>query len=194
MDRQDISKVSSGAPSSAPELTDFTSTTAHNQLNPIRCALEQITGTLKNGSVASHKNSLSTPPESPTRLRPASMVLDSTTHDVNAITPPATPTSPTHFTSGPKPNHCSMEPDMARQGSISSIISAPRSPSIRSHPVALQIFDHESLEYVILVDEEDKKRPIGTGVWSDVYLAAPSTPKATEQPFLLPPSAASLPK
>lgn len=45
-----------------------------------------------------------------------------------------------------------------------------------------------------MVDEEDKKRPIGTGVWSDVYLAAPSTPKATEQPFLLPPSAASLPK
>ena len=47
---------------------------------------------------------------------------------------------------------------------------------------------------MILVDEEDKKRPIGTGVWSDVYLAAPSTPKATEQPFLLPPCAANLPK
>lgn len=82
---------------------------------------------------------------------------------------------------------------MARQGSISSITSAPRSPSIRSHPVALQIFDHEALEYVILVDEEDKKRPIGTGVWSDVYLAAPSIPKPAEQPFLLPPSAAKSP-
>jgi serine/threonine protein kinase len=44
-----------------------------------------------------------------------------------------------------------------------------------------------------LVDDEDRKRPIGTGVWSDVYLAVPSTPKPTEQPFLLPPSAADSP-
>ena len=59
--------------------------------------------------------------------------------------------------------------------------------------MALQIFDHETLEYVVLVDEKDKKRPIGTGVWSDVYLAAPSLPKPVDQSFLLPPSATKPP-
>ncbi len=69
----------------------------------------------------------------------------------------------------------------------------PRSPSIHSHPVPLQLFDHEAIEYVVLVDDEGKKRPIGSGVWSDVYLAAPSLPKPIDQPFLLPPSAARSP-
>jgi serine/threonine protein kinase len=59
--------------------------------------------------------------------------------------------------------------------------------------VSLQLFDHETLEYVILVDDKGKKRPIGSGVWSDVYLAAPSLPKLVDQPFLLPPSATKSP-
>ncbi|KAF2998178.1 hypothetical protein E8E13_003689 [Curvularia kusanoi] len=114
------------------------------------------------------------------------MTLDSKTHGSSAMTPPATPTLPK---SGPGPHDVSVATSLARHGSTSSFTSVPRSPSIHSHPVALQIFDYEVLEYVILVDEKDKKRPIGSGVWSDVYLAAPSTPKPAEQTYLLPPSA-----
>lgn len=57
----------------------------------------------------------------------------------------------------------------------------------------LQLFDYETLEYVILVDDEDKRRPIGSGVWSDVYLAAPSLPKPVDQSLLMLPSAAKSP-
>jgi serine/threonine protein kinase len=85
-------------------------------------------------------------------------------------------------------NDYGTQTSLARQGSIASIASVPRSPSIHSHPVPLQLFDYETLEYVILVDKEDKKRPIGSGVWSDVYLAAPSVPKPVDQSHLMLPS------
>ena len=114
-------------------------------------------------------------------------------HDGGAMTPPATPTSPSYFRSGSTTGDHSIQTQLARHGSTASTASVPRSPSIHSHPVPLQLFDHETLEYVILVDDEGKKRPIGSGVWSDVYLAAPSLSKLVDQPFLLPPSATKSP-
>ncbi|KAF2623876.1 kinase-like protein [Macroventuria anomochaeta] len=120
-------------------------------------------------------------------------IQDKKIHGSSAITPPATPTSPSHFASGSTSDYCGPLNTLARQGSTASTASVPRSPSIHSHPVALQVFDHETLEYVILVDDKGKKRPIGSGVWSDVYLAAPSEPESVDQPFLLPPSATKSP-
>ncbi|KAF1931278.1 kinase-like protein [Didymella exigua CBS 183.55] len=111
-----------------------------------------------------------------------------------AITPPATPTSPAQFKSGSTSNDCGTQTSLARQASAVSTAFVPRSPSIHSHPVPPQLFDHEILEYVILVDKEDKKRPIGSGVWSDVYLAVPSIPKPVDRSHSMLPSAAkSLP-
>ncbi|UPX20227.1 uncharacterized protein EKO05_0010467 [Ascochyta rabiei] len=121
-------------------------------------------------------------------------VQNSKMHDSGAMTPPATPTSTSHSRSGSTPTDGNAAGIfLARHGSTSSNVSAPRSPSIHSHPVALQVFDHETLEYVVLVDEKGKKRPIGSGVWSDIYLAAPSLPKPADHPFLLPPSATKSP-
>ncbi|KAF3032909.1 hypothetical protein E8E12_002668 [Didymella heteroderae] len=110
-----------------------------------------------------------------------------------AITPPATPTSPAHFRPSSMSNDYGTQISIARQGSTASTASVPRSPSIRSHPVPLQLFDHEALEYVILVDKENKKRPIGSGVWSDVYLAKPSESKPIDQSHLMLPSAVKSP-
>lgn len=179
----------------AQHSTESLSTTGilYNQLDLTRCTLDQFTEESKKSPSASNIQLVSTPPDSPTRLRPSSMVLDSKMHDKNAMTPPATPTSPTHSKQRSKSDNYSIDTNLARHGSTKSIASAPRSPSIRSHPVALQIFDHDALDYVILVDEKGSKRPIGTGVWSDVYLAAPSVPKPAENAFLLPPSATKSP-
>ncbi|KAH6621799.1 kinase-like domain-containing protein [Boeremia exigua] len=118
---------------------------------------------------------------------------DGKTQNNGAMTPPATPTSSSHFRSGFKSDDYSIQTGLARHASTASTASVPRSPSIRSHPVALQIFDYDILEYVILVDDNNKKRPIGTGIWSDVYLAAPSLPKPSDESFLLPPSATKSP-
>lgn len=110
-----------------------------------------------------------------------------------AVTPPATPTSLAHFRSSSTSTDYGTQTNIARQGSTASNASVPRSPSIHSHPVPLQLFDHEAVEYVILVDEENKKRPIGSGVWSDVYLAKPSEPTSIDQSHLMLPSAARSP-
>ncbi|KAF9697956.1 hypothetical protein EKO04_004177 [Ascochyta lentis] len=181
------------------EQTSTSSTTSHaiavhDQLDLDRCTLGQSAAASKTDHTLSPLRSESTPPASPTRLRPARMdIHNSKMHDSGAMTPPATPTSTSHYRSSSTSSDGNAMIPLARNGSTKSDVSAPRSPSIHSHPVALQIFDHETLEYVVLVDEKGKKRPIGSGVWSDVYLAAPSLPKPADQPFLLPPSATKSP-
>lgn len=157
-----------------------------------RCTLKELSGVTREDRGLPKIHSISTPPDSPTRLRSTMADLGKTQHG-SVMTPPATPTSPSHFRSGSKSDDYSIKTGLARHGSTASTVSVPRSPSIRSHPVALQLFDFETLEYVILVDDNDKKRPIGTGIWSDVYLAAPSLPKPSDQSFLLPPSATKTP-
>ncbi|KAJ4341294.1 hypothetical protein N0V95_007270 [Ascochyta clinopodiicola] len=178
----------------AASSTTAISIAVHDQLDLDRRTLGQF-------AAASEKKIVptlgpeSTPPASPTRVRPTRMdVQNSKMHESGAMTPPATPTSTSHFRSGSTSSigNATGIP-LARHGSTTSNVSAPRSPSIHSHPVALQVFDHETLEYVVLVDDKGKKRPIGSGVWSDVYLAAPSLPKPADQPFLLPPSATKSP-
>jgi hypothetical protein len=168
-------------------------TTPHNQLDVSRFTPESFTETSRKQSAPISSQSLSTPPESPTRLRPARMEMQNMDAPSYAVTPPATPTSPAHFRSSSMSNDYGTHINIARQGSTASTASVPRSPSIHSHPVPLQLFDHEVLEYVILVDDEQKKRPIGSGVWSDVYLAKPSEPKPTDQSHLMLPSAVKSP-
>lgn len=162
-----------------------------DQLDLAHCTTEHFTKASKKDTTLSPSRSVSTPPDSPMRLRLDKTDMHNTNkNDSGAMTPPATPTSPLHFRSGSISSDNNVTgTSSARPGSIASIASVCRSPSIHSHPVALQIFDYESLDYIVLVDEKGKKRPIGSGVWSDVYLAAPGLPKPAEHPFLLPPSA-----
>lgn len=166
----------------------------HQQLDLDRCTLKQLTGTSSKVAGLFPLKAVPTPPDSPNRLRPAKMNLqESKMHDSGAMTPPATPTSPLHFKSSSISSiDLGIQTPLARKVSTTSTASAPRSPSIHSHPVALRVFDHEAMDYVVLVDEKGKKRPIGSGVWSDVYLAAPSLPKPADHSFLLPPSATKL--
>ncbi|KAJ8111648.1 hypothetical protein OPT61_g5813 [Boeremia exigua] len=168
--------------------------TLHNHEDIGYCTEKNFPGASREEYSLLNTLSISTPPHSPTRLRPTRMDLQSgKALDGTAMTPPATPTSPSHSRAGSKSDSSSVQTSLVRHGSTASTASVPRSPSIRSHPVALHLFDYELLEYVILVDDNNKKRPIGTGVWSDVYLAAPSLPKPTDQSFLLPPSATKSP-
>lgn len=164
---------------------------SYKQLDFDRDTIERITAIPRKEIILTPVRSVSTPPDSPTRLCPTKMdTKNSKMHDSGAMTPPATPTSPYHFRSGStSTDGIAPATKLARHGSTTSNTSVSRSPSIHSHPVALQVFDHETLEYVVLVDEKGKKRPIGYGVWSDVYLAAPSLPKPADQPCLLPSSA-----
>lgn len=189
------SAVPPTAPSSGPDSTKSTSTrqgAQYDQLDLSRYTLEQFTETSTKETGLTVRESISTPPDSPTCLRSVRIDMqDSRMHDSSALTPPATPTSPSYFRSTSGDYSSQTQP--ARHGSIASTASVPRSPSIHSHPVPLQIFDHEALEYVVLVDDKERKRPIGSGVWSDVYLAAPSLPESTDQQFLLPPSATRSP-
>lgn len=165
----------------------------YNQLDVSRCIPESFNETSRNQPAPVGSQSLSTPPESPTRLRPARMDMQHVNAPSYAVTPPATPTSPAHFRSSSISNDQGTHISIARQGSTASTASVPRSPSIHSHPVPLQLFDHEVLEYVVLVDDEHKKRPIGSGVWSDVYLAKPSEPKSVDESHLMLPAAVKSP-
>jgi serine/threonine protein kinase len=168
-------------------------TSPHNQLDVSRCTPKSFAEASRQQSAPASSQSLSTPPESPTRLRPTKMEMQNLDAPSYAVTPPATPTSPAHFRSGSMSNDYGTQMNIARQGSTASTASVPRSPSIHSHPVPLQLFDHESLDYTILVDDKAKKRPIGSGVWSDVYLAKPSEPDYIAQSHLMLPSAVKSP-
>lgn len=173
--------------------TSVSKNAPRHQLDLSRCTLEQFTSIPKQELDVPSSRSVSTPPDSPTRLRPARMdPQDRKMHDSGAMTPPATPTSHSHFVTDSASEEPETRTSLARPVSMASTTSVPRSPSIHSHPVPLQIFDHEMLEYVILVDDKGNKRPIGSGVWSDVYLATSGLATPADQPFLLPPSATKL--
>jgi hypothetical protein len=133
--------------------------------------------------------SASTPPASPTSTHPSRMGAQEprTTHDSGALTPPATPITTSHRKSD------STSSDLS--GTSASHIRVD-SASSQTHPfqtstlaesltqagrLGVVAFPHQSLDYEIKVDDNQKKKLLGTGIWSDVYLATPTLTKPTCQ-------------
>jgi serine/threonine protein kinase len=69
-------------------------------------------------------------------------------------------------------------------------LSLDESP--RPGGVELITFPYQVTDYEFRTDERGRKKTIGEGAWSDVYLATPSPPKPTEQSSLQPPHGAEM--
>ncbi|ORY11731.1 kinase-like domain-containing protein [Clohesyomyces aquaticus] len=107
-------------------------------------------------------------------------------HDSGAITPPLTPTKTSHSKSSSASSLGSLS--SLRRGD--STVSTGRLSIDESEcpgSTALREFKYWISEYEI----PDKKKPIGSGLWSDVYLAHPSIPKPSANPSSSPPSSRS---
>jgi hypothetical protein len=131
---------------------------------------------------------LSTPPASPTRRRSSTMGTQDVRmlHDSGAITPPGTP----YMTAHSKSNSTSSDflsslSDLRRGSSVSSRGRRPRLDSLESTPqpgsTELITFPHHLQDYEFCTDDRGRKKKIGEGAWSDVYLANPCPPKPTDQ-------------
>lgn len=130
---------------------------------------------------------ISTPPESPTRMR--SLTLGSPDsikmHDNGAITPPATPTGTSHSRSYSASSEFLTSLLCLRRGDSTSSHTARPSfeDLVRPGSTELLVFPHQLTDYKIQSDGEGRKKPIGVGAWSDVYLATPGLPQSTDQPI-----------
>jgi hypothetical protein len=135
-----------------------------------------------------------TPPESPIRMR--SMTLGSQApaamHDSGALTPPATPTNALHAKNGSSASDFLTSLSSLRRGdSISSSTGRPSLDDwIRPGSTDLLQYPYDLTDYDIQVDGRGRKKLIGSGAWSDVYLATPSLPlskNVSTTPAMTPP-------
>ncbi|KAF2267154.1 hypothetical protein CC78DRAFT_92101 [Lojkania enalia] len=118
----------------------------------------------------------SSPPDSPTRTRSYTVGAEgiSMQHESGAITPPPTPTRPAHSKSSSASSAyvSSLHPG----DSISSTRSRRCEPSIdeseRPGNAELKHFPFWLSDYQV----ENPRKPLGSGLWSDVYLAKPCLP------------------
>ena len=138
-----------------------------------------------------------TPPDSPTRTRSSTIGSQHPPkmHDSGAITPPATPTSSAHSKSNSASSDFLISLSALRRGdSSSSLTSRPSlDESARPGSTELLTFPHHLTDYHCQVDGEGRKRPIGSGAWSDVYLARPSLPQTLAKPITVPVESAMSP-
>ncbi|KAF2119367.1 kinase-like domain-containing protein [Lophiotrema nucula] len=133
----------------------------------------------------------SSPPDSPTRMRAHTSPMSGEDfrmlHDSGAITPPPTPTRVSHSKNSSTSSAYSLS-SLRRGDSVSSTTSRRRGPSLdeseRPGSTDLRRFPYWVSDY----DIADKKKPLGSGLWSDVYLAKPSLRRpspSSEQPPIL---------
>jgi serine/threonine protein kinase len=102
-------------------------------------------------------------------------------HDSGAITPPSTPTHAK--SSSTSSDFLSSLSDLRRGDSPSSATGRPSlDDSARPGSTGLLVFPHHLSDYHIQSNGEGRKRPIGVGAWSDVYLATPSLPQSMDLP------------
>ena len=133
--------------------------------------------------------SASTPPASPTSTHPSRMGGQGprSIHDSGALTPPATPISASHRKSDSiSSDLLSTSASHIRVDSASSQTHPFQTSSLvesltRPDHVEVVPFPYQSVDYQIKVDENQKKKMLGTGVWSDVYLATPIPAEPTSQ-------------
>jgi hypothetical protein len=128
---------------------------------------------------------LSTPPDSPIRMRSSSLGSYGATnmHDSGALTPPATPTRISHSKSNSASSDFLASLSCLRRGdSPPSLAGRSSLDDVRPGSTELLTYPHHLTDYTIKVDEKGRKKPIGVGAWSDVYLAKPSLPRSTDRP------------
>jgi hypothetical protein len=126
-----------------------------------------------------------TPPGSPTHMRSSSLGSHEATnmHDSGALTPPVTPTSsPQTKRNSSSSDHLTLLSCLRRGDSMLSLDGRPSLDDVRPGSTELLTYPHHSTDYTIRVDEKGRKKPIGVGAWSDVYLATPSLPQPTDRP------------
>lgn len=135
---------------------------------------------------------LSTPPDSPTSVQMPAMDLQNlrTLHEANTITPPATPTKASHSkSSSASSDFLNTLSSLRRGDSVSSSPGGrPRKDSAdpihqthKSGGIELITFPYHLSDYEIQKDEKGRQRRIGSGAWSDVYLANPIFSKLGDQ-------------
>ncbi|PSN72279.1 kinase-like protein [Corynespora cassiicola Philippines] len=99
--------------------------------------------------------------------------MDSKKQDSGAMTPPPTPTKPSHSKT-------------SSASSITETLSSLRrgdSTSRKHHPLdepgstEVKQFPHWLTDYDFKLNDKGSKEPLGSGLWSDVYLATPCLPK-----------------
>ncbi|USP78942.1 hypothetical protein yc1106_06216 [Curvularia clavata] len=106
-------------------------------------------------------------------------------HDSGAITPPGTPNISAHSKiNSASSDFLSSLSDLRRGSSVSSR-GRPRLDSLESTPqpgsTELITFPHQVRDYDFCRDDRERKKRIGEGAWSDVYLATPCPPKPSDQ-------------
>ncbi|KAG9185828.1 hypothetical protein G6011_07159 [Alternaria panax] len=135
---------------------------------------------------------LSTPPTSPTRKRSMTMGAQDprSMHNSGAATPPITPGSVSHSKSNSTSSDFLSSLSSLRRGDSISSLSRPR-VSLDASPqpgsTELTTFPYHSTEYEFKMDDRGRKKTIGEGAWSDVFLAKPCPPKTTQQSPSQPP-------
>jgi hypothetical protein len=131
-----------------------------------------------------HPRTLSTPPDSPTRMRASTLGSHEATsmHASGALTPPATPTGTYHARSNSaSTDFLSSLSSLRRGDSLTSLHGRSSLDEVRPGSTELLTYPHHLADYTIQVDGKGRKRPIGVGAWSDVYLATPSLLESTNQ-------------
>ncbi|KAI8930905.1 hypothetical protein NX059_011920 [Plenodomus lindquistii] len=126
---------------------------------------------------------LSTPPASPTRLKPSTMGAQNlgSKHGDGSFTPPSTPTDASHVKTGSSSSNFLSSLSGLRRGD--SVISLSGSPRAGEQPGSTELitFPYHSADYEFRTDSKGRKKTIGEGAWSDVYIATPTLPNVTEQ-------------
>lgn len=126
---------------------------------------------------------LSTPPASPTRLESSAMGMHAKPSD-GSLTPPPTPTGTSHVKSGSASSDYLNSLSGLRRGD--SVKSRSTSQRTVDKPGSTEIitFPYQSIDYEFRTDPKGRKKTIGEGAWSDVYLATPCLLKTFEQSSL----------
>lgn len=139
---------------------------------------------------------LSTPPGSPTRIWSSTMgsQYPKSMHDSGALTPPITPTGASHS----KTNSASSDflhtlSSLRRGDSTSPRTSQPWiDESAKPGSTELLTFPHQLTDYEFRTNSDGKKKTIGEGLWSDVYLAKSTLPKPSAPSFSPTPTRADM--
>ncbi|KAF2848375.1 kinase-like protein [Plenodomus tracheiphilus IPT5] len=102
-------------------------------------------------------------------------------HGDGSITPPATPTGASHIKTGsPSSDFLSSLSGLRRGDSAISLSGPQRHSASKPGSTEVIIFPNHSIDYEFRTDAKGRKKTIGEGAWSNVYLATPTLPTVTE--------------
>ncbi|KAI4926375.1 hypothetical protein J4E85_006668 [Alternaria conjuncta] len=111
-------------------------------------------------------------------------------HNSGTDTPPITPGSASHSKSNSTSSDFLSSLSSLRRGDSISSLSRPRlslDESPQPGSTELTTFPYHLTDYEFKTDDRGRKKTIGEGAWSDVFLAKPCPPKPTEQSPSQPP-------